>query len=145
MNEYELDVDRLSAMIKRAGIALGELADKIQVSQEHLYRIRKGQSRNVSAITLCALAIALDTSMEYLMGVTDNDLSIEALVMIRDNGLDYVIQDSDTVPQLQQLVDVFSDMTHEQRQATLEFFQMMAGTAEQAMNLVEEKGERGAQ
>jgi len=50
----------------------GELAYLSGVSYDYIYKIRKGQAKNVSAIMLAKIANALDTSVDYLLGLTDD-------------------------------------------------------------------------
>lgn len=67
-----LRVDRLEALMKARGYGPGELAYQADVSYDYIYKIRKGGAPNIAAVQVQKLAAALKTSVEYLLGVTDD-------------------------------------------------------------------------
>lgn len=67
--------DRLKILRKKAGINQSELAERIGVSRQSVTRWETGD-RSPDADTLLALAKALNTSTSFLLGETENSLSV---------------------------------------------------------------------
>lgn len=57
---------------KRRGWTQGQLATYAKIHQSHLSRIESGKYVNVGSEYLSAIALALKTSADYLMGLTDD-------------------------------------------------------------------------
>ena len=48
-----------------------EVAQEAGISVAQVYRLEAGERPNVAAVTLAGVAQALDTTLEYLLGLTD--------------------------------------------------------------------------
>jgi len=70
----EIRVNRLKGLIDQHGLGVGQVAYRTSISAAHIYRILAGERPNPSAAILGALAQALDTTTDYLLGLTDNPL-----------------------------------------------------------------------
>jgi transcriptional regulator with XRE-family HTH domain len=70
------DGSRLKALRFERGLSAEEAARRANVSLRHLLRLEAGQRPNTSAVTLTRVALALDTTVEYLLGITNDDRSI---------------------------------------------------------------------
>ncbi len=62
---------RLRELRERRGWSMGVLASLSGVSVSQLYRLEKGERPRVAAVTLARIAQALGTSVDYLLGLTD--------------------------------------------------------------------------
>jgi transcriptional regulator with XRE-family HTH domain len=78
-NPPELIFGRLKALRKERGLSAEQVARKADVSVRHLRRLEAGQRPNTSAVTLARVAMALGTTVEYLLGLTDDTRSIQKL------------------------------------------------------------------
>ena len=79
-NRPELIFERLKALRKEQGLSAEHIARKADVSVRHLRRLEAGQRPNTSAVTLARVALALGTTVEYLLGLTEDAHSIGELV-----------------------------------------------------------------
>jgi transcriptional regulator with XRE-family HTH domain len=75
----ELDFERLKALRKEQGLSAEQIARKADVSVRHLRRLEAGQRPSTSAVTLAKVALALGTTVEYLLDLTDDARSIQQL------------------------------------------------------------------
>jgi transcriptional regulator with XRE-family HTH domain len=75
----ELIFERLKALRNEQGLSAEQAARKADVSVRHLRRLEAGQRPNTSAVTLARVALALGTTVEYLLGLTDDARSIQQL------------------------------------------------------------------
>jgi transcriptional regulator with XRE-family HTH domain len=78
-NQPELKFERLKALRKKQGLSAERVARKANVSVRHLRRLEAGQRPNTSAVTLACVATALGTTVEYLLGLTNDANSIQKL------------------------------------------------------------------
>ena len=79
MNRPELIFARLKTLRKEKGLSAEQIARKANVSVRHLRRLEAGQRPNTSAITLARVAVALGTTVEYLLGLTNDTRCIQKL------------------------------------------------------------------
>lgn len=79
MNHPELIFERLKTLRKEQGLSAEQIARKADVSVRHLRRLEAGQRPNTSAVTLARVALALGTTVEYLLGLTEDAHSIRDL------------------------------------------------------------------
>ncbi len=63
---------RLRELREQRGWSISTLASLSGVSVSQLYRLEKGERPRVAAVTLARIAQALETSVDYLLGLTDN-------------------------------------------------------------------------
>ena len=56
-----------------------DLSIASSVSARHIWRLEAGQRPNVATVTLARIAQALDTTLEYLLGLTDDARGIHEL------------------------------------------------------------------
>lgn len=66
-----LNGNRLKRLRAGHGLSVEEAARRAGISVAQVYRLEKGERPNVSAVVLTKLALALESSVEYLLGVTD--------------------------------------------------------------------------
>lgn len=78
MSKPKLNGDRLLELRKQHGLSAERLGRRANVSGRHIWRLEKGR-RGAGAATLARLALALGTTVEYLLGITDDDRGIFAL------------------------------------------------------------------
>ncbi|HIP97632.1 MAG TPA: XRE family transcriptional regulator [Anaerolineae bacterium] len=62
----------MRAMRKRRGLSAEAVARRANLSTRHVWRLEAGTQPRVAAVTLARIALALDTSVDYLLGLTDN-------------------------------------------------------------------------
>lgn len=77
MDEVVFRADRFDALMKKRGFSNGELAIASKVSRTMIYYMRTGQRSKVSAKILAAVAGPLKTSLQWLMGETDDSSPIQ--------------------------------------------------------------------
>lgn len=68
-SELELRIDRLDRLMDQRGLGPGELAYLSGISYNMIYKMRKGERPNLSAILAVKLARALNTTVEFLVDV----------------------------------------------------------------------------
>ncbi len=66
------DGERIRALRFERGLSAEKVARRANISLRNLNRLQAGQRPNTSAVTLTRIALALETTVEYLMGVTDD-------------------------------------------------------------------------
>lgn len=65
------DGTRLRAVRRDRGVSADKLARLTELTTRQIWRMEAGERPNVRAITLARVAQVLDTSIDYLMGLTD--------------------------------------------------------------------------
>lgn len=75
-----LDPHRLKSLRLSRRMRAREVARKARISAAQLYRLERGERPNVAAVTLARVALALGTSVEYLLGLTDETRSVQELL-----------------------------------------------------------------
>jgi len=85
MNEMSpfLDPHRLRSLRQRRRMRARDVARKARISDAQLYRLERGERPNVAAVTLARVALALGTSVEYLLGLTDDVRSFQEVLSQR--------------------------------------------------------------
>lgn len=66
---------RIKSLREHLGLEVGQLAYKTGISRAHIYRIENNERPNVSGALLALVAEALDTSTDYLLGLTNDPRS----------------------------------------------------------------------
>jgi len=66
------DGQRLKALRQARGLRAEEVARMTGISARHIWRLEANARPNVSAVRVGRLALALDTSVEYLVGLTED-------------------------------------------------------------------------
>ncbi|NOZ04737.1 MAG: helix-turn-helix transcriptional regulator [Chloroflexi bacterium] len=66
------DGQRLKALRQERGLRAQVVARRAGVSVRHVWRLEANARPNVAGVTLGRLALALDTTVEYLLGLTDD-------------------------------------------------------------------------
>ncbi len=76
MNSQEMTTgfrgERMRQLRRVKKISATQLSRQCKLTIRHIYRVENNQKPNVWAVTVAKLARALHTSMDYLMGLTDN-------------------------------------------------------------------------
>jgi transcriptional regulator with XRE-family HTH domain len=73
------DGHRLQTLRQRRGVSVEDLSIASSVSARHIWRLEAGERPNTSAVTLARVAQALNTTLEYLLGLTDDVRGIREL------------------------------------------------------------------
>ncbi len=74
----QFDGQRLRALRKQRGLSADRLARRADLTTRHVWRLEGNKRPNVAAITLARVALALGTTVEYLLGLTDDPLRYAA-------------------------------------------------------------------
>ena len=61
--------DRVECQRLRQGLSKSELARRAELNPVHLYKILKGKRPRVEAATVTSLALALNVTTDYLLGM----------------------------------------------------------------------------
>ncbi len=61
---------RIKGLRMERGLRAVDVAAKTGLSVAQVYRLEAGERPNVAAVTLARVALALDTTVEYLLGLT---------------------------------------------------------------------------
>ncbi|MBE2196746.1 MAG: helix-turn-helix transcriptional regulator [Anaerolinea sp.] len=71
---YEVNMrgDRVKELRERLQISQLELAERVGVSAQHIYRIESGRRDNPTAETLIRLSKEFGVSVDYLLGLVDD-------------------------------------------------------------------------
>lgn len=69
---------RLKELRTKMGLSAARLALKAGLSERQIWRLEAGTRPQVSAVTLARIALVLNTTLEYLLGMTDNPEAIQA-------------------------------------------------------------------
>ncbi len=75
-----VDGKRMRALRKARGFSADALAWHAGFNSRHIWRLESGRYQHAAAITLAAIAQVLDTTIEYLLGLTDDPRSIAELI-----------------------------------------------------------------
>ncbi len=75
-----VDGKRMRALRKARGFSADALAWHAGFNSRHIWRLESGRYQHAAAITLAAIAQVLDTTVEYLLGLTDDPRSIAELI-----------------------------------------------------------------
>lgn len=73
MNELSFRADRLNELMTKRQLNAGQLAYMTKISRTMIYYLQKGKRSTTSGEFVSKLADALGTSMQYLVGETDDD------------------------------------------------------------------------
>ena len=74
-----IDRERIKRLRIDRGARAEEVARRAGLSTAQVYRLENGERPNAAAVTLARVAQVLETSIEYLMGMTDDDCDPGAL------------------------------------------------------------------
>ncbi len=83
--EPVFDGERIRTLRKSRGLSAEKVARRANVSLRNFSRLEAGQRPNTSAVTLTRVALALETTVEYLLGVTSDARSIYELAQTSEN------------------------------------------------------------
>ncbi len=70
--EPKLDSQRIKELMEARGISAWELAKRAHLHSSHPYRLLTESRPNTTAVTVAKIAEALQTTSEYLLGLTDD-------------------------------------------------------------------------
>lgn len=121
-----LQLDRIERLMNVFDVGPVELAQSAGLSYNFIYRLRKGERGDMSASNLAAIARALDTSTDYLLGLTDNPQPPAALED-SEARLVYAVTSPQEYHDMQRLVALVGRMTPEQRAVFLSFAETVTG------------------
>jgi len=80
------DGHRLKTLRLDRRMRVVEVAEATGISAAHIYRLEASDRPNVAAVTLAGIASALETSLEYLLCMTDDPRSIDELTAHEGSG-----------------------------------------------------------
>ncbi|MBN2005208.1 MAG: helix-turn-helix transcriptional regulator [Anaerolineae bacterium] len=66
------DGQRLRALRQQHGWSAERLARRADLSTRHVWRLERNHRPQVAAVTVARLALALETTLEFLLGLTDD-------------------------------------------------------------------------
>lgn len=69
--EPSLDGQRMRQLRRERGLSARKLAERTGLCLRQIWRMEAGHRPNVRAITVARVALVLETSMDYLMGLAD--------------------------------------------------------------------------
>ena len=69
--EPALDGERLRQLRCERGLSARKLAEQADLCVRQIWRMEAGHRPNVRAVTVARIALALGTSLDYLMGLAD--------------------------------------------------------------------------
>ena len=69
MIDLQLFGRRVAQMRERRRLSVQELADKVEISYQSLWRIERAQQGNPGLVTAARLAQVLECSLDYLVGL----------------------------------------------------------------------------
>jgi transcriptional regulator with XRE-family HTH domain len=78
--------ERLKTLRRKRRMRARDTAQRAGISAAHLHRLERGERPNVSAVTLARVAMALGTSVEYLLGLTDDWRGIHEILSQQGPG-----------------------------------------------------------
>jgi transcriptional regulator with XRE-family HTH domain len=67
-----LDGARLRQLRHERGLSARKLAERADLCVRQIWRLEAGHRPNVRAVTVAHIALALSTTMDYLMGLTED-------------------------------------------------------------------------
>jgi transcriptional regulator with XRE-family HTH domain len=70
--EPALDGARLRQLRRERGLPARKLAERANLCVRQIWRLEAGHRPNVRAVTVAHIALALTTTMDYLMGLTED-------------------------------------------------------------------------
>jgi transcriptional regulator with XRE-family HTH domain len=70
VTQAEFKSSRLRALRYERELSADRLAELTGLTTQHIYRLERGERPNVWGVTLAKLAIALDTTTDYLLNLT---------------------------------------------------------------------------
>ena len=71
VSEPAFNGKRMRALRKQRGLSAEAVARRANLSTRHIWRLEAGKRPRVAAVTLARIALALDTTLDYLMGLSD--------------------------------------------------------------------------
>lgn len=99
--EPAVNVDRINQLMQKRRWGPGELSYQSGVNYETLYKLRSGQRPRMSADLLGKLAQALNCSVDYLLGMTDNEAPYAA------DQVSFTVEDASTRARLREFGEVY--------------------------------------
>ena len=72
VSPLHFDGHRLRALRRQRGLRVEDVAAISGITARHIWRLEAGTRPRVAAVTLARIALVLDTSVDYLVGLTDN-------------------------------------------------------------------------
>ena len=64
--------ERIRGLRHIRGISADQLAEMTDCTTHHIYRLERNERPNTWGVTVARLAVALDTTTDFLLGLTDD-------------------------------------------------------------------------
>lgn len=122
-------LDRLNRLIEDGSWKTAELAEALGTNYQYVYRLRRGDWSEVSSGNLAALARALSTSTDYLLGLTDDPrpATAPAGLTLAESRLAYEIAGAED--DVRDWMQLYERLTPEQRRILQDVAWQMAGAS----------------
>lgn len=101
-------LDRVTDLITQGGWSTAELAEAIGTNYQFVYRLRRGDWADIGGSNLAALARALKTSADYLLGLTDDPRPASAAVGLAPEESRLLVSASAEVREIVRLLDALN-------------------------------------
>jgi len=88
--ELKIYTARIQELMESRGLKAGQVAYKSDLAVQEIYHLLKNQRPNATAVTIAKLARGLDTTVDYLLGLSDNPLPRDETIM-PSNDVEYRI------------------------------------------------------
>jgi len=103
--------DRVLISRRDTGMTQAQLAEAAGVSRTYIKDIEVGHVTNVGVDAITAIATALNVSLAYLMGMSDDPLSESPEIVLAESSGRYVVQEVDNPGLRRLLQDVISSFS----------------------------------
>jgi len=113
--EPVVSVERLDRMMGKRGWGPGELAYQSGVNYETLYKLRSGQRPRMSAELVGKLAHALGCSVDYLLGLTDNEAPYT------ENQVSFNVEDERSRTRLREFGELYTALSETDQEIWLDY------------------------
>ncbi len=114
-----------------------ELARESGVSRSRISEIERGKATNVGVDAIYGLARALDVTVAYLLGLTDDSLGEDPDKVQKEISGDYItveIENKDQRRLLQAAIDAFLVLPPRDQRRAVQFLRMMQQVEEEERN-----------
>lgn len=111
-----VEVERIIELAEGQQLSLAELAEVVGVSSSVFYMLRKGDRQDMVGATLRETARVLNTSTDYLLGLTDDPRPAQPAsgLSIAESRLVYDVTGAEN--DVRRLLGLFEALTPEQRE-----------------------------
>lgn len=124
MDQIRVIGARIRQLRENQHLEVGQLAYKTSVSPSYLYKLEAGESPNASGVILARVARALNTTVEYLIGVTNDPRPMSAPSIEAEMDPAHLLR-------LQELAERVARLPGPRQRAVMEAFLALLATEEE--------------